>query len=245
MSALGGDDHAAALHAFGDAHRAIRAILVVSAHWQAPDLHITSWDHAPLIYDFGGFPSELYQIRYPAPGDPALAELIEGHLRAAGLPATLEPKRGLDHGAWVPLRLAWPDATIPVVELSLPAVSPRALVALGEALRPLRRDGVLIAGSGGIVHNLRRVVLEDKDAPVEPWAAAFDDWVAARVHSRDIDALVDYRSQAPNAALAVPSSEHFDPIFVALGAAFPDEEPRDIFTGFQYGTLSMRSFTFA
>jgi 4,5-DOPA dioxygenase extradiol len=244
MSALGGDAHAAALGAWGDAHRELRAIVVVSAHWQKPlPLAITSWERAPLIYDFGGFPAELYRIQYPAPGDPELAATLDSHLRTAGVPATLEPGRGLDHGAWVPLRLTWPGASIPVVQISLPGISPRDLFALGAALRPLRRDGIAIVGSGGIVHNLRRVVFQDKDAAVEPWAAAFDNWVAARVDGRDFDALFDYGAQ-PGAALSVPTSEHFDPIFVALGAASADERAQTIYAGFHYGTISMRSFAF-
>lgn len=244
-SALGGDAHAEALRAFGDAHREIRAALVISAHWQRPmPPAITAWEHAPLIYDFGGFPRELYEIRYAAPGDPALAEVLAGQLRAAGLECVLEPARGLDHGAWVPLRLAWPEASIPVLELSLPDAPPRDLVAMGEALRPLRRDGVAILGSGGIVHNLRRVVLHNKEAPPEAWATAFDDWVWARVERRDIDGLLQYRLDAPGAALAVPTPEHFDPVFVAVGASFPEERPQTVYAGFQYGTLSMRSFVF-
>lgn len=241
MSGLGGDEHAAALRTFGDAHRDLRAIVVVSAHWQKPlPVAVTSWRRAPLIYDFGGFPEELYRIQYPAPGDPALAARI---VEALGGGARTEPARGLDHGAWVPLRLAWPDAAIPVIQVSLPAAAPRELFALGEALRILRQEGVAIVGSGGIVHNLRRVVFHDKDAPVEPWAAAFDRWVAERVVVRDVEALFGYEA-AENAAAAVPTPEHFDPLFVALGAAEPHERAATIYVGFQYGTISMRSFAY-
>jgi len=241
MSALGGDDHAAALRAFGDTQQP-RAIVVISAHWQMPrPLRITAWDQAPLVYDFGGFPKELYDIAYPAPGDPSLAARIAGMLKGA----TLEKRRGLDHGAWVPLRLAWPDAGIPVVQLSLPEASPEELFQLGTALRPLREEGILIAGSGGIVHNLRRVQLWDKNAALDPWAVEFDGWVAARIEAGEIQELFSYRGSAPHAALAVPTPEHFDPLFVALGAAFPEEKAETIFEGFQYGNLSMRSFAFA
>jgi 4,5-DOPA dioxygenase extradiol len=239
MSALGGDDHAAALREFGKQHSAASAILVVSAHWQIPrPLRATSWEHAPLIYDFGGFPEELYRIQYPAPGDPQLAarvaELLGGNV-------TLESRRGLDHGAWVPLRLTWPEATIPVVELSLPEAPPAEILQLGQALRPLRDEGVIVAGSGGIVHNLSRVRLANKSAPVDSWAAEFDEWVAAATPEE----LVDYQNRGPNARLAVPSSEHFDPIFIALGAGYPEERRQTIFAGFQYGNLSMRSFCMA
>jgi len=237
MSALGGDDHAAALRRFGEAQRP-RAILILSAHWQLPrPVRVTSWERAALLYDFGGFPNELYSIQYPAPGDPALAARVAGLTGAA-----LETRRGLDHGAWVPLRLAWPEAGIPVVQISLPIAPPEEVFALGRALRPLREQGVLIAGSGGIVHNLSRVQLWDKHAPIDPWAAEFDRWVADRVASRDFESLFAYRARAPHAALAVPTPEHFDPLFAVLGAAFDHENVHSIFEGFQYGNLSMRSF---
>jgi 4,5-DOPA dioxygenase extradiol len=242
LSALGGDAHAAALRSFGEAHRDLRAILVVSAHWQTTGpLRISAWEHAPLIYDFGGFPEELYRIQYPAPGDPALAAQIAEQLRAAGHDVKLEPARGLDHGAWVPLLLAWPEARIPVIQLSLPAAPPAHLLRLGEALRPLRRDGILVVGSGVIVHNLRRIDIRNKEAPPETWAAEFDEWVARQIESGSPAELLDYRSRGPNAALAVPTPEHFDPIFVTLGAASPGEHFDTLFEGFQYGTLSMRS----
>jgi 4,5-DOPA dioxygenase extradiol len=246
MSALGGDDHARALREFGDAHRDLQAVLIVSAHWQKPlPLAVTSWETAPLLYDFGGFPEELYRIRYPAHGDASLAAAVDLHLHAAGLPSILDPSRGLDHGAWTPLRLAWPDAGIPVIAVSLPAAPPRQLFAIGEALRPLRQDGVLIAGSGGIVHNLRRLDIRRKEAPAEPWAVEFDEWVAAAIASGNHDALFDYRVKAPSAALAAPTTEHFDPLFITLGAVAQEDTLRTIYSGFHYATLSMRTLAFS
>jgi 4,5-DOPA dioxygenase extradiol len=243
LSALGGDAHAEALRRFGDAHHAAEAILIVSAHWQKPlPVAVTSWETAPLIYDFGGFPEELYRIQYPAHGDAALAAQIDLHLHAAGVPSMLDPGRGLDHGAWVPLRLAFPDAKIPVIALSLPMIAPRELFAIGEALRALRREGVMVVGSGGIVHNLRRVNMRNKEAPAEAWAAEFDRWVAERIQRREFDNLFEYRAKGPNAPMAVPTPEHFDPLFIALGAAFEEDGPQWIYEGFHYGTLSMRSF---
>ncbi len=245
LSALGGDDHAAALQAFGATVHGAKAILIVSAHWQqSRPLRITSWEHAPLLYDFGGFPEELYRITYPAPGSPVLAVRVAGILEAAGQPTRPNPERGLDHGAWVPLRLAWPEATTPVLQLSMPFVDPQELFQLGRALRPLRDDGIVVVGSGEIVHNLRRVHLENKNAPVDDWAAEFDAWVAERVRDRKLDELLAYRGAGPHARLSAPTGEHFDPLFISLGAAFPDEKVEGIFEGFQYGNLSMRSFAF-
>ena len=245
MSALGGDSHAAALRAFGDRHGAARAILVVSAHWQVSQpVRVTAWDQAALLYDFGGFPEELYRVTYPAPGSPSAAARVVNMLQSAGQQARFERERGLDPGAWTPLKLAWPDAVTPVIEVSMPFVPPQELFQLGRALRPLRDDGFLLAASGGIVHNLSRVRLENKDAPVDPWAAEFDSWVAQAVAARKLESLLAYRHTAPHARLAAPTTEHFDPLFVALGAAYPDEPVETIFEGFHYGNLSMRSFGF-
>jgi 4,5-DOPA dioxygenase extradiol len=245
MSALGGDAHAAALRAFGERCAGAKAILVISAHWQVSrPLRVTGWEHAPLLYDFGGFPEELYRIEYPAPGSPVLAARVAGVLRAGGQEVRLDTERGLDHGAWVPLKLAWPEAAIPVLELSLPFAKPEELYQIGKALRPLREDGFVVAATGGIVHNLRRARIDNKDAPVDDWAAEFDAWVAARVAARKLEELFDYRNRAPHARLSAPTTEHFDPLFVFLGAAFPEDKFGTIYEGFHYGNLSMRSFSF-
>jgi 4,5-DOPA dioxygenase extradiol len=245
LSGLGGDDHAAALKAYGERVTGMKAILIVSAHWQVSrPLRVTAWEHAPLLYDFSGFPEELNSLTYPAPGDPGLAARVARALVAEGQAARFEWERGLDHGAWVPLRLTWPEAKVPVLQLSMPFLEPQELFQMGRALRPLRDDGFLVIGSGGIVHNLRKVRLGNKNAPVDDWAAGFDTWVARQIADRNLDSLLAYRSAAPYARLAVPSTEHFDPLFIALGAAFPEEKIAPIFTGFQYGNLSMRSFAF-
>jgi len=246
MSALGGDAHAAALAAFGAQHSSAKAILLISAHWQqSRPLRVTSWDHAPLIYDFGGFPDELYHIAYPAPGSPLLALRVANVLEAGNQAVRPQPDRGLDHGAWVPARLAWPAAAIPVIELSMPFATPEELFQIGKALRPLRDDGFLIAGTGGIVHNLSRVHLENKDAPVDSWAAEFDSWVAEQVAARNLEALFAYRGNAPHSRLSVPTTEHFDPLFIVLGMSYPGDNLETIFEGFHYGNISMRSFSFS
>lgn len=239
MQAVERDDFTAELRRWAERIPKPRAVVVVSAHWESRGaVRVTGSAKPPLIYDFSGFPPELYDVRYPSPGDPALAREV-----ASLLHAEIEPSRGLDHGAWVPLYHAFPAADAPVVEVSLPESRTSDDVArMGRALAPLRERGVLLVGSGGIVHNLRRVRLDDKTAPVEPWAEEFDRWVAARVESLDLDGLASYRPNAPHAELSVPTPEHFDPVFFVLGAALPGDRVLPIHAGFQYGSLSMRSF---
>jgi 4,5-DOPA dioxygenase extradiol len=244
MLAVEQDDFTAALRRFGDSLPHPRAIAIVSAHWEAPGpMRVTGSGRPPLIYDFSGFPPELYEVRYPCPGDPALASEIVTLLSGSGVKATLDPRRGLDHGAWVPLKHAFPSADIPVIEVALPVPrTPGDLAQAGKALASLRDRGVLLAGSGGIVHNLRRVWLDDKQAPVDAWAREFDAWVWERVQARDLASLSAYAARAPHAALAVPTPEHFDPLFFVLGAATPEDRVSAIYEGFHYANLSMRSF---
>lgn len=216
---------------------------MVSAHWEAPGpLRVNAAPRPELIYDFSGFPQELYRLDYPAPGSPVLAAEIVETLAAAGLHTALETARGWDHGVWVPLRLGFPEATLPVVELSLPVPrTPELLLAVGRALQPLRERGVLIFGSGGIVHNLGLLRWGGEDAPVDDWARTFDEWVMGRVLAGDLEALASYRLRAPHADRAVPTSEHFDPLFVVLGAAAGARADL-IYEGIRYGNLSLRSF---
>jgi 4,5-DOPA dioxygenase extradiol len=243
MVAIERDGYTGALRRLGESLPAPTAVVVISAHWESSaPVRVGSAERPSLIYDFGGFPAELYDLKYPAPGDPGAAKDIVQRLVAAGIPAVEDPKRGLDHGAWVPLRQMYPDARVPVVEVTLPMPrTPSQLLSIGQALSPLRDRGMLIVGSGGIVHNLRRVVFADKAAPVEGWAKSFDDWVRNRLEERDLDALVDYRKRAPEAAASVPTTEHFDPLFVALGASDAGFRVQDVFEGFHYGNLSMRT----
>jgi 4,5-DOPA dioxygenase extradiol len=236
-------DYARALRGFASEVRP-RAILVVSAHWEAPaPPRVTSAPRPATIHDFAGFPDPLYRLAYRCPGAPDLAEAVTRALRSERIDAAPDPARGLDHGAWVPLSLAFPAAEIPVVELSLPVPrTPQDLLSVGRALAPLREDGVLLVGSGGVVHNLGRVVFEDRDAPVDSWAREFDAWVWGRLRERDDDGIAAYRSRAPHAREAVPTSEHFDPIFFVLGAAGGGDRPIPIYEGFEHANLSMRCF---
>jgi 4,5-DOPA dioxygenase extradiol len=242
MAAIEHGAYQQALGAFG-AKLKPTAILVISAHWDsAGSIRITSAETNSLIYDFGGFPSELYRLRYDAPGSPALAERVAAALRAQKFEVTLDPQRGLDHGAWVPLRLMFPKADIPVVELSIPtSFSPESLFELGRQLAPLRDEGVLLLGSGGIVHNLREVDFRNQHGAPVAWAAEFDRWFADALARRDDKQLFAYESAA-HSDLAVPTPEHFVPVFVVLGAAENSKALENIYEGFEYRTLSMRSF---
>jgi 4,5-DOPA dioxygenase extradiol len=239
--ALEDDGYTRALAAFG-ASLAPTAIVVVSAHWEASRPVRVNADARPeLVYDFGGFAPELYRLTYPAAGAPELAREIGGRLEAAGMEHSLTTGRGWDHGLWVPLRLAFPAASSPVVEVALPRPrTPAELLAMGRALAPLRDRGILLLGSGGAVHNLSRIHFEGKDALVDEWARGFDDWLKGALEERRDNELLAYRERAPHADLAVPTDEHFDPLFFALGAA-EGESVRWIYEGFQYGNLSMRS----
>ena len=232
--AIEADDFTRAVREYGTTLDGTRAIVVVSAHWQSRELRVNAVDRPQPIYDFGGFAPELYTIRYDAPGSPSLAEEV-----ASLTGATLETKRGWDHGLWVPFRHLRPQADIPIVELSLPMEGD--LFAIGRALAPLRDRGIAIAGSGGIVHNLRMIHLEDKFAPVDGWAREFDAYVADALERRDFDAIANYRTRAPHASLAVPTPEHFEPLLVILGAASERDRVETIYAGFHYGNLSMRT----
>ncbi len=218
------------------------SILVVSAHWETQQPTISLSGAPDTIHDFSGFSPELYRMHYPAPGAPALAEHVLSLLSAAGIAAIQHPNRGLDHGAWVPLVAMYPQANIPVTQLSLPHnASPAALVTLGRALAPLRNEGVLIVASGAITHNFGWLDwhADGSKAPL-PKALAFSDWVAEHVGTQDIFALQDYRS-APYGAESHPTEEHFSPLFVALGAANGDE-PQRYRPNFAYGGLSMDAY---
>jgi 4,5-DOPA dioxygenase extradiol len=221
-----------------------RAILAVSAHWAAPEVSATTSLTPPTIHDFSGFPRPLYALRYPVLGDPALAARAVDLLRVWGIPARLEGRRGLDHGVWSPLIHIWPDASIPSVQMSLLQGAAMARhVEVGRALAPLREEGVLILGSGNIVHNLATAELGDRDLPVQPWAAEFDAWVAAKLEAHDLEALASFSDAAPHGHMAHPTPEHFLPVLVAAGAA-EDSRVSFPYTGFEHGTLSRRCVRF-
>ena len=221
-----------------------QAVLMVSAHWlegPAPTLGATEAG-VPLVYDFYGFPDRYYAARYPAPPAPALARRV-AELAGGERAVAHEPGRGLDHGAYVPLVAMYPEADVPVLQLSLPTLDPGRLLELGAQLRPLRDEGVLIIGSGFMTHGLpylREFVL---DAPPPDWSKDFDQWVAAALEKGDAERLAAFRDK-PSARYAHPTVEHFVPLFVALGAAAPDAPAATPISGFWLG-LSKRSVQFA
>ena len=222
-----------------------RAIVLLSAHWLTPRTEVGAHPRPPTVHDFGGFPQALYQLQYPAPGDPALAAEVQGRLAAAGLPVTLDATRGLDHGVWVPLRFLFPDAAIPVVPLSTqPQAGPAHQFAVGRALAPLRAQGVLLVGSGSITHNLHdlRTYHEGKQAP---YVRPFIQWMEQRLVADDLDALLDYRRQAPHAERAHPTDEHLQPLHFAMGAAGgPALGATRIDAGIDAGLLAMDIYRF-
>ena len=220
-----------------------RAVVLASAHWDTPGPTVTTAPRLATIHDFHGFPRPLYDIRYEPPGHAALAERVTTLLARGGFATEGDARRGIDHGGWVPLRFMFPDAKVPVVQLSIQSGRDAAHhLALGKALAPLRGEGVLVLASGGIVHNLRELDWQGTGGRVMPWAKAFNDWVAANVASGDEEALVDWLARAPEPRRAHPTPDHFLPFFVALGAGgFPGKH---IDFGFDLGSLGMDAYAF-
>jgi 4,5-DOPA dioxygenase extradiol len=219
-----------------------RGILCVSAHWERDRPHLSDVVRPETIHDFYGFPDALYRLRYPAPGAPELAARARRLLEDAGLEAATSSEWGLDHGAWVPLSLMYPDAGIPALQLSVqPRLGTRAHVAIGRALAPLRNDGVLILGSGGAVHNLR--YFRPGSVQVPDWAARFESWLVEAVEAGDGDSLTGYRTSTPDGPSAHPTEEHYLPLLVAFGAG-GDTRGETLHRGFEHGAMSMAAFRF-
>ena len=222
-----------------------RAIVVASAHYLARSPRVGGAAQPETVHDFGGFPPALYQLRYPAPGDPALADEVAQRLEEAGLPAAVDASRGLDHGVWVPLRLMYPAADIPVVPLSIqPHGGPAHQLAVGRALAPLREDGVLVIGSGSITLNLHDLAADSGAEREAPYVQPFIRWIEQRLAEGDTAALLDYRRQAPFAERAHPTDEHLLPLFVALGAAGEGAQALRLDAGIDLGILAMDIYRF-
>lgn len=241
----------------GPAHRFLRAwdshtarpsaILVVSAHWENAGGPMVSLVEQPrTIHDFGGFPRELYELQYPASGAPAVAEQSARLLRDAGFSVSTSATRGLDHGAWVPLSLMYPQADIPVFQISLMhGGSPAEHYRLGEALQPLREQDVLIMGSGSVTHNLNEIMGHGQDDIAPSWVTDFENWLADALAARRLADLLDYRRLAPAAVRNHPTEEHLLPLFVALGAAGDGAVVTRAHTSHTYSILAMDAYTFS
>jgi 4,5-DOPA dioxygenase extradiol len=222
-----------------------RAIVVASAHWETAHPEVSAPAQNATIHDFYGFPSALFAMRYPAPGDPALAERIAGLLRTADFDAGIDTARGLDHGAWVPLALMYPAHDIPVLQLSLQTpLGPKHHLHLGQSLQTLRAENVLVIGSGSFTHNLRRLRRVEPDAAPPTDVVAFADWMHAALLDDRTDDLLAYRSKAPYAAMQHPSDEHLLPLFVALGAAGDKARATRLHASTTYGALRMDAYAF-
>lgn len=241
------DEFGTALRRFAAHQGQLDAAVVVSAHWETlRPIRVTRNAHAELLYDFSGMPSRVERVTYPCRGHVALADEVLALLQQAGIPAVPDASRGLDHGTWVPMSLAYPSARVPIVQVSLPLPADAEEVAqIGTALRPLRERNVLLLGSGGMVHNLHRLRFRGETHVPDPWALAFEDWAHEQVGRLDIHALSEYRRRAPHALECVPTPEHFWPLVFVLGAAEVGDRVYDVYEGFRYGSLSLRSFVLA
>ena len=236
----------AALAAAGHALARPRAIVIVSAHWDTAVPTVGFADRPETIYDFWGFPEELYTLRYPATGCREAAQEVVAAIEAAGLPVQRDEQRGLDHGAWIPLRLMFPDADVPVIPLSLQSRGgPEAAWRLGRALAPLAARGFLVIGSGNVTHNLRDFQTVARHGGQTPaYVREFTDWMADRLTARDLPALLDYRRQAPGAVQAHPTDEHLLPLYVALGAASDSARIERFHAGIDDYVIAMDAYAF-
>jgi 4,5-DOPA dioxygenase extradiol len=219
-----------------------KAIVLFSAHWESSIQKVSSIDEYSTIYDFGAaFPEELFRIQYPAKGYEEITKEIQNLFKEQGVSFEVDTQRGLDHGAWVVLRLLYPNADIPVISMSVnPHLSPEEQYKVGKSLSELREKDVLIIGSGGTVHNLRALNWAKDNGEVEDWALDFDEWLASHLKNWDVESLFNYHSSAPAAQMAVPpnGNEHFVPIFYAMGAADNQQTAKLLHRSYRYGTLS-------
>lgn len=219
-----------------------KAIVIVSAHWESNELLVNGNPQPETWHDFGGFPPELFAVQYPAPGMPELTHRVLELLAEADLPARMNTQRPFDHGVWVPLSLMYPHADIPIVQVSLPSrMGPALQTKVGQALNRLREESVLLIGSGSITHNLRELDWQAGPESITPWALAFRDWMVEKLAADDLEALHDYRNQAPHAARNHPTDEHLLPLYFAraAGGKFSIEHQE-----FTMGALGMDIYRF-
>jgi 4,5-DOPA dioxygenase extradiol len=222
-----------------------KAILVISAHWETMVPTVSAVDRNETIHDFGGFPRALYDMRYPAPGSPSVATRVSELLRASGHDCKIDRSRGLDHGAWVPLLLMYPQADIPVLQLSVqPHLGPEHHLLIGRALATLRQEGVLIVGSGSLTHNLSEFHGHRPGDPAPDWVNSFADWFHSALTTGQTDDLLNYRRQAPFAIKNHPSEEHLLPLYAALGAAGENGRAERLHASATYSILRMDVYAF-
>ena len=252
MHALHAGRAGAAWAALGERIGKPRAVLIASAHWESEWPMLTTSARPETIHDFGGFPDELFKLRYSAPGAPVVAQRAIDLLKAAGMSASANGCRGLDHGAWVPLRHMYPDADVPVVQLSLQTQLPAAhSLRVGQLLAPLTKEGVLIIGSGHMTHNLREWIefarrrrMQISETPPAPYVAEFRAWIDAALHAADATRIARWSDEAPHARRAHPSDEHFLPLPLAFGAAAAHPRIERLDLGVDSGVLAMDAYVF-
>ena len=246
MVAIEYDDWSENLTSFLEKFPPPTAIIVLSAHWTTNnEIRITSNPMPDQLYEFEGYPDALKQLTYPCDGDPELATIMADMLENIGLEVKLDENRGIDHGAWIPLYIAFPNADVPVIEVSLPLnATPKQIMNIGSELASLRKQGVLLIGSGNLVFNLELADQENKYKQVEDWTHQTDEWINQQLKDANIEALLNYKDQMPNIEKAVPTLEHFLPMFFVLGAMKQKDHYVTIYEGYHYGTVSMRCFAF-
>lgn len=240
LLAIERNEYTQLINELGEKLQRPKAIIVFSAHWESGVQQVSEVSDYETIYDYYGFPEEMYRIKYPAKGEPKVAKEIEAMLANQGIPFEVDRKRGLDHGAWVILSMLYPDADIPVISMSVaPNLTPEEQYKIGKSLAELRGKDILIVASGGTVHNLRAVRFGEEDG-VDQWALAFDQWLEQHITAWDLESLFNYSTLAPNAQFAVPPHgvEHFIPIFYAMGAADKDRTAKLLHRSYRYGNLS-------
>lgn len=241
MNALWDNDFTQTLTRLGQGIDKPSAVLVISAHWETIGTYVSVNPRPRTIYDFGGFPDELFRVKYEPKGHPELARELKSLVTMTDV--IEDHEMGLDHGAWTVLKFIWPDADVPVFEMSMDYSQPASYhYQLGEQLKALRRKGVLILCSGNIVHNLRMVDWRNIDAKPYDWNIEFDEFVKQQLEQRNFDALVNYQNAGLAAQLSVPTNDHYLPLMYAVGLIEKDEPIRTIYEGYQFGSLSMRCF---
>jgi 4,5-DOPA dioxygenase extradiol len=239
------------LLSFGKKISSPKSIVVVSAHWQDYlPVQLTSSDNPGIIYDYYGFPQEMYELTYEYKGNPSLAQKISSILSSQGIDATLNSQQGIDHGAWIPLREMYPEGNIPIIQMSIPVPrSPNYLFKIGQILAPLRNEGIMFMGSGNVIHNLRHVMNKAQqmgglfvNMPIENWAEQSDEWLKDELDDLNIINLLASPDKMPNFQQAAPTTEHFDPLYFVLGTLRKSEQVNHFHESFQMGSISMRSF---